>query len=133
MERWVKVDNEKRIEKEKIYVDIPKGIDDNELIIIKNKGNIIDETLKGDLKIVGVRPISEHYFNLYDENLKNIRKRNKPGFIPPYYVDLPKSFDEIMSSEMKYFKQYEKNPCWTDFKYLFLALRNVIFKGIRSN
>mgnify|MGYP001220399641 CR=1 FL=1 len=51
LERWVKIDNEKRIEKEKIYVDIPKGIDDNELIIMRDKGNIMNETLKGDLKI----------------------------------------------------------------------------------
>ena len=63
--------------------------------------------LKGDMKIVGVRPISEHYFNLYDDDLKNRRKKNKPGFIPPYYVDLPKNFKEIMESEMKYFEQYD--------------------------
>jgi len=89
--------------------------------------------LKGDMKIVGVRPISEHYFNLYDDDLKNRRKKNKPGFIPPYYVDLPQNFKEIMESEMKYFEQYDKNPLLTDIKYFFLAFKNVIFKGVRSN
>ena len=38
-------------EKETIYIDIPPGIDDNEIIIIKNKGNYIN-TLYGNIKII---------------------------------------------------------------------------------
>lgn len=36
---------ENNIEKERIYVDIPKGIDNNEIIIIKDKGNLNNETM----------------------------------------------------------------------------------------
>ena len=42
---------EKRLEKEKMYVKINKGIDSGEIIIIRNKGNMINETLKGDIKL----------------------------------------------------------------------------------
>jgi len=43
--------NIQREEMETIYVPIPEGIDDNEIIILKGKGNIIDESNKGDIKI----------------------------------------------------------------------------------
>lgn len=51
IERWIFQSNEKKYEKEKIYIPIPKGIDNGEIIILKNKGNIINETNKGDIKI----------------------------------------------------------------------------------
>ena len=94
---------------------------------------MIFNILKGDLKIFGVRPISEHYFNLYTDELKKIRHISKPGFIPPYYVDLPKSLDEIIISEINYLKSYRKKPIYTDLIYLFKALKNVIFSGVRSS
>lgn len=50
-ERWIIQGNIKAIEKETIYVTIPIGVDDNEIIIIKDKGNIISDTIKGDIKI----------------------------------------------------------------------------------
>lgn len=43
--------NMRREETETLYVPISEGIDDNELIVLKEKGNIINETNKGDLKI----------------------------------------------------------------------------------
>ena len=88
--------------------------------------------IKGDIKLVGGRPISNHYFSLYSEELKKKRILYKPGFIPPYYVDLPKSLDEIIESELKYLNNYEKAPLKTDIKYLFMALKNVFIRGIRS-
>ena len=52
IERWVLQNNHtKVIEKEKIYVDIPMGIDTNELIVIRGKGNVISDNNKGDIKI----------------------------------------------------------------------------------
>lgn len=49
IERWI-FEGEKVFEKETIYLDIPKGIDDNELIILRDKGNIRGKTM-GDIKI----------------------------------------------------------------------------------
>jgi DnaJ-class molecular chaperone len=51
IERWILENNIKVYEKETIYVDIPKGIDDGEMILLNNQGNIIDELNKGDVKI----------------------------------------------------------------------------------
>lgn len=51
IERWVVEGNMKRIERETLYIDIQKGIDNNEIIILREKGNIISDTNKGDVKI----------------------------------------------------------------------------------
>ncbi len=51
IERWVLINNTKQFEKEKLYIPIPAGIDENEIIIMKGKGNYKNETLKGDIKI----------------------------------------------------------------------------------
>ncbi len=88
--------------------------------------------LKGDLKLVGVRPLSKQYFSLYDEDLKRQRLRHKPGLIPPYYVDLPGTLEEIQDSEKRYLTSHEKAPFKTDVRYLFLAMKNIVFKKARS-
>ena len=51
IERWMVENGNKVFEHETLYVTIPKGIDDNEMIILNEKGNIIQESIKGDVKI----------------------------------------------------------------------------------
>jgi DnaJ-class molecular chaperone len=51
IERWIMEQGMKIFETETIYVTIPKGIDDGELILLKDKGNVLNETCKGDIKI----------------------------------------------------------------------------------
>ena len=87
---------------------------------------------KGEMKLVGVRPLSKHFYSLYDEDLQQKRIKNKPGFIPPFYVDLPKTMSEIMESERRYLELYDQSPFITDVKYFFMAFKNVLFKGARS-
>lgn len=87
---------------------------------------------RGDMKLFGVRPLSQHYFNLYSQELREKRVKFKPGLIPPFYVDNPKTLEEIMASEMKYLEAYEKSPFWTDIKYFFRAFYNIVFKRYRS-
>ena len=88
--------------------------------------------MRGEMKIVGVRPLSTQYFNLYTDELKSKRINHKPGLIPPFYADMPNTLEEIMESEMKYLNAYEKNPWMTDIKYFFKAWHNIIFKRARS-
>ena len=88
--------------------------------------------LKRDLKFVGVRPLSEDYFDRYPEYLQKLRVNTKPGLVPPYYVDLPVTFDEICDSEKKYLNQYFQKPIRTDIKYFLFAFWNIFFKGKRS-
>ena len=49
--RWIVENNVKREETETIYLPIPRGIDNNELIILREKGNMLNETNKGDIKV----------------------------------------------------------------------------------
>ena len=51
VERWININGIKKFEKEKIYVPIPAGIDHQEIIILKDKGNIVNENIRGDIKI----------------------------------------------------------------------------------
>jgi len=51
IERWILENGNKVIEVQTIYVNIMKGIDNNEIIILENQGNIISEQCKGDIKI----------------------------------------------------------------------------------
>ena len=52
IDRWVLDNWNKVYEKITIYIDIIKGIDNNEIIILKDQGNIINEFCKGDIKII---------------------------------------------------------------------------------
>ena len=51
IERWITNQHVKKHEQETLYITIPKGIDDNEIIVAREKGNIINDTFKGDVKI----------------------------------------------------------------------------------
>lgn len=89
--------------------------------------------LKGEMKIVGVRPLSSHYFNLYSKELQEKRVKYKPGLLPPFYADMPRTLEEIQASEMKYLLSCEKSGVFiTDCKYLFLILRNIFVHKARS-
>ncbi|MDD3038769.1 sugar transferase [Bacteroides sp.] len=88
--------------------------------------------LKGDLKLVGVRPLSQHYFGLYSPELQQLRVKTKPGLVPPFYADMPETLEEIEASEVRYLKVYLKNPMLTDWRYFWKAFRNIVLKGKRS-
>lgn len=88
--------------------------------------------MKGQLKIVGVRPLSAQYFSLYSDELKTERTRVKPGLIPPFYADLPNTLEEIQESEMRYLKEYNKAPLKTDWHYFWKAVSNIILNKARS-
>ena len=51
IERWINDNGNKVFEKETMYIDIPKGIDDGEIIIIREKGNILNDNTIGDIKL----------------------------------------------------------------------------------
>lgn len=51
IERWVLENGIKVNENETIYVTVPQGIDENEMIILRDKGHVINENIKGDIKI----------------------------------------------------------------------------------
>lgn len=87
---------------------------------------------KGDLKLFGVRPLSRQYFKLYTVELQKLRIMSKPGLIPPFYVDYPRTLEEIIASELKYLKAYIKHPFRTDWVYFWKAIFNILFRRYRS-
>ena len=88
--------------------------------------------LKGDLKFIGIRPLSDTMLNQYPEEYLPFRHKYKPGLIPPYYIDKPKTFNAIIESEQNYLTRYEKKPIVTDITY-FIKFLKVVFKGVRSS
>ncbi len=88
--------------------------------------------LKGELKPVGVRPLSRHKFGTYPPHLQELRTRFRPGLIPPFYADLPKDVNEFFESEERYLREYAKAPLRTDAKYFCLAVRNILIRRARS-
>jgi lipopolysaccharide/colanic/teichoic acid biosynthesis glycosyltransferase len=93
---------------------------------------MIVNLIKGDIKLFGVRPLSRQYFELYPEDLRQIRIAYKPGLIPPYYADMPKDFEEILISEKRYLMAYQKKPLLTDLKYLAKVFFNILIRFKRS-
>jgi DnaJ-class molecular chaperone len=51
IERWVMENGIKTHEQEMVYVSVPQGIDDGEIIVLRDKGNIINDNQKGDVKV----------------------------------------------------------------------------------
>jgi DnaJ-class molecular chaperone len=51
VDRWIVENDSKVFEKETVYVSIPKGIDTNEIILLREQGNIVNDVCKGDIKI----------------------------------------------------------------------------------
>jgi lipopolysaccharide/colanic/teichoic acid biosynthesis glycosyltransferase len=88
---------------------------------------------KGDLALVGVRALSEHYFSLYPPDMQELRLQLKPGLMPPFYTDLPQTFDEIVESERRYILAKQAKPFSTDWKYFWRGVWNILFNRARSN
>jgi lipopolysaccharide/colanic/teichoic acid biosynthesis glycosyltransferase len=89
--------------------------------------------VKGDLKLVGVRPVGKFYFDSLPEEIKQKRIKHKPGCIPPYVaLNRKPSLEEVLKAEMEYMIEKEKNPYFTDIKYFFNAIFNIIVRGKRS-
>ncbi len=89
--------------------------------------------LKGDLKLVGVRPISKRYFEDIPLDLQELRLKFKPGCIPPYVaLDRKSDVNSVLQAEKEYLQEKIKNPYTTDTRYFFKAIFNILFKRKRS-
>lgn len=89
--------------------------------------------LQGNMKIVGVRPLSLKVFNdEYPEDIKAMRIRHKPGCIPPYVALLMDEMDQSIEAERIYMLEKEKHPLTTDIRYFFKAIYNIVTNKIRS-
>lgn len=87
---------------------------------------------RGELALVGVRALSEHYFSLYPPDMQELRTKVKPGLVPPFYADMPKTFEEIVDSERRYIERKLQKPFTTDLVYFWKSWWNILVKRARS-
>lgn len=88
--------------------------------------------LKGDLKLVGVRPVSKSFLREYPEELLKERMKHKNGLLPPSTAHIHKSIAEVIESEKIYLTAYKKHPILTDIKYFFWIVYNIVTCKMRS-
>lgn len=89
--------------------------------------------LKGEMKLVGVRPVSERYFQDIPKEIQDLRLTQKPGCIPPYVsLNRKGNKEAVLQAEKEYLKTKVKYPYTTDIKFFFKAVLNIVFKGKRS-
>lgn len=87
---------------------------------------------RGEMKLIGVRPLSQHYLSLYPEEACERRIKYKPGLLPPFYADMPKTLEEIVASEIRYFDSYDNKGFRADIYYFWKILYNIFIKKARS-
>jgi lipopolysaccharide/colanic/teichoic acid biosynthesis glycosyltransferase len=89
--------------------------------------------LKGEMKLVGVRPVTQRYFQDIPHDLRELRLTQKPGCIPPY-VSLNRLPDvkSVQLAEKEYILEKLKHPYTTDLRYFFRAIFNIIVRKKRS-
>ena len=90
--------------------------------------------VRGDMKLVGVRPLSQHFFSLYNVTLQQKRTQFKPGLLPPFYADMPKTLEEIQDSELRYLILCEEiGVVRADFRYFWKIVNNIVVRKARSH
>lgn len=89
--------------------------------------------LKGQMKLVGVRPVSPRYYEDIPPHIRALRKTQKPGCIPPYVaLNRKSSVEEVLKAEEEYLLEKQRNPYFTDTRYFFRAVYNILIKRKRS-
>ena len=90
--------------------------------------------LKGQMKLVGVRPLSRQYFSLYTPEMQKLHISVKPGLLPPFYFDAvtPETIEDVQASEKRYIEAYHQRPFATDWRYFWGTIGNILFKHKRS-
>ncbi len=89
--------------------------------------------LNGDMKLLGVRPVSRIYFDSIPQHLRDLRLTEKPGCIPPYVALNKKGAkDDVLKAEEIYLRYAKKTKSGADASLIYLAIKNIVFKGMRS-
>ncbi len=87
---------------------------------------------KGEMKLVGIRPLSKRFLEEYPEDILQLRYKHKPGCVPPYVALLKQEVEEYIESEKTYLLEKKRKPYTTDIKYFFVAVYNILTNKIRS-
>ena len=88
--------------------------------------------LKGNMQLIGVRPLSKVRYNEFPEDLKNERIKFKPGCIPPYVALCMPDAKGNIEAERIYLRDLSRGVHTTNIRYMFMALYNIFTNKIRS-
>ena len=89
--------------------------------------------IKGEMKLVGLRPLSKARFNEFPEDLKIERIKYKPGCIAPYVALKMPDDKENIKAERIYIKDLSEHHYLTDFRYFMKAVYNILTFKIKSS
>jgi lipopolysaccharide/colanic/teichoic acid biosynthesis glycosyltransferase len=82
--------------------------------------------LKGDLNVVGLRPITEFALQSMSKEHQAKRLMYKPGLLPPHIALRKTGFEAVISAEKEYLEELGKHPLRTNLKFFFMAVFNII-------
>ena len=89
--------------------------------------------LKGDIKLVGIRPMRDCDWDRYPPELKEKALKFKPGLMGVQYGTLrEEDFNEHIKFFNRYLDQKTRKPFLTDLYYFFRIWYYIFFKGVRS-
>lgn len=89
--------------------------------------------IKGDIRLVGVRPVSRSAFNYFPPDLQEQRIKNKPGLIPPQIALRLTGLPGVIKAERQYLAEKEVHPLRADLKYFFLGVFNILTFRVKGS
>jgi len=88
---------------------------------------------KGNMAIVGMRPLSKTRFEELPKDVQEQRIKYKPGCIPPYVaLNMPDN-EQNIEAERIYMAAKQKAPFFTDIKFFAMAIYNILSGKIKSS
>lgn len=88
--------------------------------------------LKGEMKLFGVRPVTDRYFQDIPKHIQKLRLKQKPGCIPPYVAyNRVSSKESVLMAEEVYLTSAKKGFL-ADSKLIVMAIKNILFNKKRG-
>jgi lipopolysaccharide/colanic/teichoic acid biosynthesis glycosyltransferase len=90
--------------------------------------------LKGNMKLVGIRPMEVEYLAKYPSDVIERALQQKPGLMGIQYAHTSDGdLQEHILHLTEYLDSFERNPLKTDVEYFFRVAHNIIINGTRSS
>lgn len=89
--------------------------------------------IKGEMKLVGIRPVSWVRFEEMPQEWQKERIKYKPGLVAPYVALCMPDEKGNIEAEKIYINDYLKKPFITDLKYFLKALYNIFTNRIQAS
>lgn len=89
--------------------------------------------VRGDLKLVGIRPRTEEIWKIYPLDLMEKSLSQKPGLFAIQYAYVGNfNFNDNIDQMYKYLEEWDDDPFNTDKKYFNKIVKNIILGKVRS-